>query len=219
MTTIQTEEVTCGVCGKETTQISIGSTSIFGPPDLDSRPAEMQRSTIKYWVHRCPRCGYCGSSIQDGDPSLKPFLKTHEYLAQSKKRGIPRLARDFLCTSMLEEHTDNLRAAAWSLIFAAWVCDDEQLSERASDCRKRAYELIQRIQVAGDPWMPQPGADVVMGADLLRRAGLFDEAENLIGAFERADDVDDVINKLISFELELVKARDSACHTLAEVVA
>jgi hypothetical protein len=58
-----------------------------------------------------------------------------------------------------------------------------------------------------------------MGADLLRRAGLFDEAENLIGVFERADDIDDFINELISFELELVKARDSACHTLAEVVA
>jgi vacuolar-type H+-ATPase catalytic subunit A/Vma1 len=120
---------------------------------------------------------------------------------------------------MLEEHTENLGAAAWSVIFAAWVCDDEQLKEQASDCRRRAYELIQRIQLAGGAWMPQPGADVVMCADLLRRAGLFDEAEKLIDEFERTDDVDDFIKKLVSFELELVKARDSACHTLAEVVA
>ena len=51
MTTIFEEEVTCAVCGSEQTVQEMGSTSSFGPMDLDTRPPPMQRGTMEMWVH------------------------------------------------------------------------------------------------------------------------------------------------------------------------
>jgi hypothetical protein len=57
MTTLYREKSRCAVCGIATEYTSIGSTNAFGSPDLDTRPPEMQRSTIFAWVQRCPECG------------------------------------------------------------------------------------------------------------------------------------------------------------------
>jgi hypothetical protein len=51
VTTIFEEEVTCAVCGSEQTVQEMGSTSSFGPMDLDTRPPPMQRGTMEMWVH------------------------------------------------------------------------------------------------------------------------------------------------------------------------
>ena len=59
MTTIFEEENHCSVCGSKSVQAVIRSTNTMGPPDLDTRPAEMERSTINYWIQTCPSCGFC----------------------------------------------------------------------------------------------------------------------------------------------------------------
>jgi hypothetical protein len=53
VTTIFEEEVTCAVCGAKQTVQEMGSTSSFGPMDLDTRPPPLQRGTMEMWVHRC----------------------------------------------------------------------------------------------------------------------------------------------------------------------
>jgi hypothetical protein len=52
MTTIYEEEVTCAVCGAKQTVQEMGSTSSFGPMDLDTRPPPLQRGTMEMWVHQ-----------------------------------------------------------------------------------------------------------------------------------------------------------------------
>ncbi len=53
MTQFAFETVTCAVCGKTCSITEIISTNLFGAPDLDTRPAEMERSAIKKLVQVC----------------------------------------------------------------------------------------------------------------------------------------------------------------------
>jgi len=59
MTTMYEQNVDCFFCGTSSQHGSISSSNTLGSSDLDTRPAEMKRSTICYWVQRCPSCGYC----------------------------------------------------------------------------------------------------------------------------------------------------------------
>ena len=57
MTTQSTVKRRCALCGAESEHTAIGGVNTFGAGDLDSRPAEPQRSAIVAWVQRCPQCG------------------------------------------------------------------------------------------------------------------------------------------------------------------
>ena len=78
----------------------LGSTSTFGSPDLDLRPAEMQRSTMEVWLQVCPHCRYIAPAIsqQVGDLS---FVATAEYGTTLDDRRFPELARRFLAYALL----------------------------------------------------------------------------------------------------------------------
>ena len=79
MTTYFTAEYTCAVCGRTHKFRVVGSTNSFGSPDLDLRPAPMQRDTIHTWVQTCPDCGYSNGKI-DRDTSVdKKWLSRESY--------------------------------------------------------------------------------------------------------------------------------------------
>ena len=53
MTTVFAAEVTCAVCGRKQRVQKMGSTSSFGPMDLDTRPPSVRRQSLWLWVHEC----------------------------------------------------------------------------------------------------------------------------------------------------------------------
>jgi len=63
MTTLTPDAMRCALCGELSEHLVVGSSSSFGPPDLDTRPAELVRSTLPYWVRQGPVCGYCASDL------------------------------------------------------------------------------------------------------------------------------------------------------------
>ena len=65
MTTIMEFNQTCAVCGETSLQPVISSTSTWGYPDLDLRPAEMQRSSMFAWLVECPHCGYVAAKLEN----------------------------------------------------------------------------------------------------------------------------------------------------------
>lgn len=78
MSTIFPYTVACGLCGKESTQHSVGSYSTFGGPDLDGRPASMLRGTMPHWVKECPLCGYVRDSLGDAcELDRETLLRTY----------------------------------------------------------------------------------------------------------------------------------------------
>ena len=76
MTMIHEIEQKCSVCGHTSPQPMLASTNTMGYPDLDLRPAEMQRSTMNTWILECPHCGYAAHDLGDELESPKDLLKS-----------------------------------------------------------------------------------------------------------------------------------------------
>ena len=217
MTTLYLEEKRCAVCGAEHEYPGIASTNAFGSPDLDTRPPEMLRWTIVAWVQRCPKCGYCASNISKASDQAISVIRSKAYHEQLSDPSMPELANSFLCKSIIDETAGDYVSAAWSLIHAAWVCDDEAKPESAKKCRCRAANMILKARKAKQNIADQDGADVAILVDLLRRAGNFSEAMELIRR-ERSKIKEDVIMKILNYQEYLVDLGDTACHTIAEAI-
>jgi len=97
MTTFDELPVTCAVCGTTSVHPILMSTNSFGSPDLDLRPAEMQRSTVWMWVQRCPQCGYCADSLDKAGDGADAVTASASYREQLVDPGLPELAVSFVC--------------------------------------------------------------------------------------------------------------------------
>ena len=124
MTTYYTRTTICGVCSTSFEYSDISSTNSFGSPDLDTRPPEMQRSTINTWVQRCPGCGACAFDLSRLDNSAKSIIESPKYKEQLNNKEYSDLANYFLCKSIIEENLGQHVNATWSLIHGAWILDD-----------------------------------------------------------------------------------------------
>jgi hypothetical protein len=209
------EDVKCRVCGNTTECMFIGSTNTMGPPDLDLRPAEMARSNIGAWVHRCPTCGNCAGDLSKKRKGAKTLVKSKDYTHQLSHPDYPELANSFLCHAMLAEKDGDLASATYALIYAAWACDDKNATDAASACRLRAAAMLEACEADGQLLFDGGGAGTAVLVDLLRRAGEPDKAREVIASRRgRIDDED--IRAVLDFQLRLIESGDTACHTTAE---
>ncbi len=72
MTFISKELEKCIVCGTESRHLVLLSSNTFGGEDLDGRPPNMLRRTMKRWVQRCRRCGYCATNLEHDHEYVLP---------------------------------------------------------------------------------------------------------------------------------------------------
>jgi len=194
-------ECKCGICRQTSTQVEIASTSVFGPPDLDTRPALLMRNSINAWIQACPFCGYCSPDISECAPETASIVRSKAYQQQRESHEYPDLANQFLCWSVIQEkplelvsavgeipHAGGVRfetvqerserfiSAGQASLHAAWVCDDARNDVAARKCRIRAVGLFNLGTVGGQPLFKQRADQFVFLADLMRRAGRFGTA-------------------------------------------
>ena len=217
MTMMSEKEVECGVCGEVSKHHSVMSTNAFGSPDLDTRPPEMERSTIDEWVQRCPYCRYCAPDISKATPETKMILLSDEYQHIVDSDQLPEKATTFLASSYIHDQANNFAEAAWRAIHAAWVCDDENHHDGSKSCRIKAIGLIDQTAVNGQAISCQAGATETVTIDLLRRSGNFEKALDFIEK-AKTENLDDVIIRIIYFEKVLIENRDTGAHTVAEAL-
>ena len=140
MTTHFKKTIQCNVCGAENEYTCIGSTNTFGSQDLDTRPPEMQRSTIVASVQRCPFCGYCASEVDISCPEARTVVNTKEYKEQLNNPSYPDLANSFLCGAIVDRESRELAVATLALMRAAWACDDSGHVDQARVCRRKSAD-------------------------------------------------------------------------------
>lgn len=226
MTTLQPQAWECTLCGAESNQVEIRSTNELQPPDLDLRPGEMYRSTMSYWVHRCPRCGYVAdadSKVEAADlpesaGELVALVHSEEYRAQLRDSEFPETAQDLLCRASLVERLGRPTGAGWHALQAAWACDDERSEGAARRCRERVLELWIRAEEDGTQIVDDGFADTqLLFADVLRRAGRFEEARQRChrGLSGRPEDP---LRSLLEYEIELISREDTEAHSIGEVL-
>ena len=197
--------------------MGIGSTNSFGSPDLDTRPPEMQRSTIYHWIQRCPSCGYCSPDISECGEKTKEIVNSKEYQNIIESGEVPEVAASFLALSYEKEKQQEFSDSAWRAIHAAWICDDENNLEASAKCRKQAVNLIEKAKNHGQTIADQAGASEAITIDLMRRSGMHQEALEL-SATMKTENIEEIIMQVIMFEEALIAKADITAHTISEAL-
>lgn len=212
MSTFYNVEYTCAVCGETHEFRVIGSTNTFGgAPDLDLRPPEMQRSTMSHWIQECPSCGYISSSVDEDTTINADFLKTPEYLSCDGINFESALAARFYKYYKISLHDSKPRDAFFAILHAAWACDDYQDDVNAAHCRKLSLPLLSELI---DSATDEKETLSLIQADIMRRAGLFDEVKRRFADTRYSQDL---LNQILEFELSRADQHDVDCYTVSDV--
>ncbi|MEE9320228.1 MAG: DUF2225 domain-containing protein [Granulosicoccus sp.] len=215
MTTLREQMVKCCVCGEFSDHIAIGSTNTFGSADLDTRPPEMLRSTIRYWVQRCPACGYCAADLSEGHDNVSELVISNTYQNIIKNDAMPKTAASFLALSYEKQQQQKFAESAWCAIRAAWMCDDANDNVSAVTCRENAVSMIATANALSQDIADQAGASEAITIDLMRRAGMRRQALELAEK-TRVQEIDQTIQEVIDYEIRLINRNDVDGHTISE---
>ena len=181
----------CALCNREHEYRELASTNSFGACDLDLRPPEMKRSTMPLWVEQCPFCGYVSSDISKLTIDVTEVSKVKDFISKESF-----------------QHTEE--KSFYASLHAAWACDDKNDKENAILCRKIALEFLE-ILILNDKNNENLR---LQKADLLRRSGDFDA---VIKQYNSENFSNELLNKIVHFQLEKSKLKDDACYTVADV--
>ena len=237
MTTYASQKYQCSVCGTVSEFKVLASTNSFGYPDLDLRPAPMQRWTMDAWIQECPECGYAANEISDRLEISPEFLKSEEYRSCDGLKFKSGLAVLFYRQYMIRMKSKFSGSAFDAVLHAAWCCDDADDPENARHCRELAIPLLtkdiesekaylddiiayQAQSQDPDPWstniQEKLNNMLIMKADLLRRAGQFDR---LITEYENVRFSEPLLEKILAFEIEKAKQQDTNRYTVRDAAA
>ena len=214
-TTLGDEKVKCSVCGAKSLQTVINSTNSMGRPDFDLRPPEMKRSTMPYWIQRCPKCGYCNYSIDEKIDGSKKNIRTQEYLAELNDSGRTTLANSFAAAALLHELAGNYSKDADYLLCAAWDLDDADKKDEAMNARRRVLMLMEKADKSVVSEEKDVFETILVMADLYRRTGQFEKAAELADRHIKTLKDENTL-KIMEFERELISKKDTNAHNLSE---
>ena len=198
----------CVMCGKESEQIEIMSTSSFGAPDLDLRPPQMQRSTMAFWVQKCPYCNYSAASIEKEKNITKEFLESDDYKTCEGNDFENDLVVKFYQAYMIAKEIKNFDNAFNFIKYAAWTFDDLKDYKNASICRLKAIDLLSKIE--------NKDTNIkIVEIDMLRRASEYDKAIDFISRIKTNEEL---IQQILDFENKKCIEKDNKCYTVNDVV-
>ena len=199
-----TERV-CGACGaKARSPFRAPQPEIA--PDLDMRPGEPARSTLRDWVQVCPNCGAAAPDVSALPPSARAVAESDEYRNLSTTALEETLG--FRRWALICERTGDRLQQAEALLQAAWAADDAAAMTEAAKLRAEVAAL----------W--DGTSDVELGLrrlDTLRRAGLFDTAEAwAVSMNERGQD--ELARSIIAFQRGKIASRDIGRHLISSAL-
>ena len=213
MTTVFKQTGRCFVCGAENEYCVVASTNSFGSPDLDTRPPEMKRSTMDYWVQTCPVCGYAAVDVADDTAVGRDFLETESYQSCDGIPFVSGLAAAFYRHYLIQAADGRKEDAFFALLHAAWACDDAEDFACASRMRELAVGVADDLLVFGVlDWKDNLR---LIRADLLRRTSRFDE---LLDQYAMADYHDELMNSILHYQKELAREKCTECRTVEDAV-
>jgi hypothetical protein len=171
-------EFHCAVCGAPARQPYHSPRGPEIAPDLDMRPGEPVRSTLRDWVQGCGQCGAAAHDLSVLPQEAGSIVSSPAYRALSTNGTEDTLL--FRRWAMICQGTGNDEMAAEATLQAAWAADDGADMLEAARLRRSVVDLW-----SGNTDLPTG----LRRLDVLRRAGSFDEllqqARRLGGRFYR----------------------------------
>lgn len=218
MTSVAKREVVCGHCGQVQTVQVLLSTNRSGYPDLDLRPPPMMRDTLHVQVQCCSACGYCAADISKApDAKGAAVMAGAEYCNTLQSEDLPLTARQMLCRGLLEAAADEPLRSAWSILKAAWVCDDANVA--AAPLRELAAAHFLRAMAADQMPCEDVGLSQALLADIWRRSGHFDKALAMAEsglALKSTVGLERNIEDILRYQILLINQCDNSCHDVYE---
>ena len=215
MTSLSTETVVCASCNTSSEQHVVTSTNRRGSYDLDSRPPEMERSTLRFGVQHCPHCGYCAQDLSEDHPSVVNALSSDTYHDIWKDYRLGELAKNYLCACIIKEISGDYAGAEWCALRAAWASDDH--GSGGQRCRRRAANLLLCAQKHGQLYAEDEETENMILIDVLRRSRQFTRASERCGqVMDRQPEK--TVRKILEFQVRPIATRDWACYTVAEAI-
>lgn len=203
MAKIITEKFKCALCGKESEQNVLASSTHTDAQDLDTRPYGSARHLLKYGVQECPHCGFVNDYIDENPNNVKIFDCTINDLCPSK------LASSYFKYARAYERLDNWVEAGHMYLRAAWSFDDEENKEWASKARGESARCF-KIYVENT----EDGEVAMILVDVYRRCNNFEAALNLISQI--GDTGFEDYNSILKFQKFLCKQQDDSSHLMSE---
>ena len=108
--------------------------------------------------------------------------------------------------------TDSVNCTDPEISSAAWACDDARDEENAAQCRRLSLPLLSEEITTDDAERETLN---LMKADIMRRAGLFDELKHQFASVRFSQDL---LNQILEFELSRAEQHDVGCYTVSDVV-
>lgn len=199
----------CAVCGKESEQQIILSSNTFGTKtQLDLRVIG-GKSSLSDKIQFCPHCHYANYNIEKNIGIGINELKCAKY-QEVLNSNIEDTAKNFILNAILLDKTKQKRKAGIMYNFASWVFDDLKDNENADKYRKMACNRLLNTLKEDD------GDTAVQCVDLLRRNGNYKKALELIDEIGKTDIEE--IDKVLSFEKELIAKKDKSSHFVEEAL-
>jgi len=213
MTTFRTEVIQCAVCREFASFRVIGSTSSFGSCDLDLRPSEPARFVMGGWQQECPKCGYVNVNIGSLLPDAEGIIRSTEFAVLRSSIDEPALVNRFKRHALLV--ADDAVKAGWTMLHAAWVCDDLALEQRSRDCREECADFWSSLEYGSDESSTRLRTVMV---DVLRRAERFDEADTLADIALLGGGATETMRKVLGFQRRLISAYDVRPYTVDQAI-
>jgi hypothetical protein len=217
MTTLRDDNLVCAVCDGISNHVTVGSSNMLESPDLDTRPGEMMRSTMDYWVQECPHCGFCSTEIQTAAAGDAAIVRSDEYQGLRGDSGLNELVRRFLLNSLRLERLGNRSEAGWSALNAAWAADDVRKKQSAKAARNRALALWKQAQERGESFAADGASEAALLVDLYRRARRWKEAQEACQAALAGKSLPKLVADILRFQLGLIETKDAARHRMDEI--
>jgi hypothetical protein len=198
-----TSTLHCAVCGGPARMPFHAPRPPEIAPDLDMRPGEPVRSTLRDWLQACGSCGAAAPDLSILPPAVKSVLESTAYRGLSTEAAEDTLL--FRRWAMICLATGDKEGAAEATLQGAWAADDAADMMEAAKLRRDVAAL----------WGESPDlATALRRLDVLRRAGEFAAVEAQ-GAKMAAGAQDAFAAAVVAFQRAHAAERDVGGHLLS----
>ena len=199
----ETSTLHCAICGGPARPPFRAPRPPEMAPDLDMRPGEPVRSTLRDWLQACGTCHAAAPDLSVLPQGAKPVVESAAYRALSQEAAEDTLL--FRRWAMICLALGDKAAAAEATLQGAWAADDAADMTEAAKLRRDVAAL----------WSSQADPPTALRRlDVLRRAGEFSAVEAEADKLA-ANTPDPFTAAIIAFQRVHAAERDVGRHLLS----
>jgi hypothetical protein len=214
--------IRCGNCGAEQQVSHLLHAEELEPPDLDTRPGEDLRSSIGLWMARCNNCGYCAADLSSIHDQAGPVVESGIYQEQLGDARFPAKANEFICHALILERLGQYADAGWTMLHAAWVCDDAVDAgtgtiEAAQTCRRGALRAWSAGKTRKQAFHESHESEFLIISEVHRRLGEFEFALTACNEGGLSEDLPELLDHCFRLQRRLIATKVTTAGSMRDL--